>query len=503
MNVTAAMIEFVLLKRGFDVRVIGNPNLEIDHIALFRESAREQGALYIVDEKNSRKSAGSKESYALLYAQTSENPASFTQTMLLEEAFSALRELDAWDAKLKDALLQRVSLEEFVRLGSAMFTCPIAYFDRNLITLAATDGYWERGDDSLTSIAEQMPSELAMDLVEDLDYLNAAAEPAGFYYKSAQGRIFYGVNTFDHGEYFARLVFALPADSNRLHPGEEQIIALYHRYLDDLHLHYGGNVDVVSTQNDALHTLIRSIVIDNRQPIAGESDSVLTSFGWSSCDTFTIVKLVFFEGVHWNSISLYLCGLLERAMAASCAFPIEQQIVWLIDLSRSSHANETTEQTAKRLIETLVAIMRGYACKTGLSDQFKSLQQAREYYIEAVRALDRGQNRDPHLWYYRFSDYAFDYLLAKETEELSAEQTCHPALSKLIAYDIAHGSEYARTLVCFLRNNQSTTHAANELYIHRTSFMRRMAQIQKLAPVDLDNPDEVLHLLLSAKLLGM
>ena len=76
-------------------------------------------------------------------------------------------------------------------------------------------------------------------------------------------------------------------------------------------------------------------------------------------------------------------------------------------------------------------------------------------------------------------------------------------MAKLAEYDTTHGTEYARTLVCFLRNSQNTTHAADELFIHRTSFMRRMAQIQNLVGINLDDPDEVLYLLLSAKLMGM
>ena len=63
--------------------------------------------------------------------------------------------------------------------------------------------------------------------------------------------------------------------------------------------------------------------------------------------------------------------------------------------------------------------------------------------------------------------------------------------------------EYARTLVCYLRNSQNATHTADELFIHRTSFMRRMAHMKDLAPFDLDDPDEALHLLLSAKLLDL
>ena len=122
---------------------------------------------------------------------------------------------------------------------------------------------------------------------------------------------------------------------------------------------------------------------------------------------------------------------------------------------------------------------------------------------QAELALEIGQARDPHYWYFSFRDYAFDYLLAKCGEDLSPIQVCHPALEALIRHDEQYGTEYAKTLVCYLRNSQNTTNSANELFIHRTSFMRRMAQIEKIASFDLDDPDEVLHLLISARLLRL
>lgn len=154
-------------------------------------------------------------------------------------------------------------------------------------------------------------------------------------------------------------------------------------------------------------------------------------------------------------------------------------------------------------MDTLVSILRSYACKAGISDVFTDFSNARDAFKQADLALEIGQARDPHYWYFSFRDYAFDYLLTKCSEDLSPIQVCHPALEALIQHDEQQGTEYAKTLICFLRNSQNTTNSANELFIHRTSFMRRMAQMEKIANFDLDDPDEVLHLLLSAKLLRL
>jgi len=502
MDVTAAMVEFVMRKHGIDAHVLGDAGCTVERISAYRTGARETGVLYVAGEHAPRKKPAPKDGYVILRAESAE------ASTLLERAYAALREIDQWDAQLKDGLLNRAPLAEFIRIGADMLACPIAYFDRNLITLASSDDYWKLDEGSSPSagslhVSGQMPSNRAVDLVDDLDYLNAAEEQGPFYYENAQNRIFLGINTFDDGEYLARLVLALPPGQTALHPGEEQLAVHYHRYLDDLYLLYAGNVDVVSSQNDALHALARTSLLEGETPPAAEMASIMRSYGWDRRDGFVVAKLVFFEGVHWDTISLYLCGLLERAVSASCAFPIDRQIVWLVNLTRSAKPTETRAQQVERITDALVSIIRDYACKAGISDGFSTLNRAHDYYLEAEHALAIGQVRDPHYWYYRFSDYTFDYLLGKSTEELPAELLCHPALAKLTGYDTDHGTEYARTLVCFLRNSQNTTHAADELFIHRTSFMRRMAQIQDLAEIDLDDSDEVLHLLLSAKLLGM
>lgn len=502
MDVTAAMVEFALRKHGVETRILGDVSCTVKRICAYHAGVREAGVLYVAGYPAPRKKPTAKDGYAILCANSTD------VLPLLEKACAALREIDQWDARLKDGLLNRAPLAEFIRLGADMLACPIAYFDRNLITLASSDDYWKHDESASPSagslhVSGQMPSNRAVDLVDDLDYLNAAEEQGPFYYENAQNRIFLGINTFDDGEYLARLVLALPAGQTTLHPGEEQLAVHYHRYLDDLYLLYAGNVDVVSSQNDALHALARTSLLEGGIPPAAETASILQSYGWDRRDGLVVAKLVFFEGVHWDTISLYLCGLLERAVNTSCAFPIDRQIIWLVNLTRSAKPGETHAQQLERITDALVSIIRDYACKAGISDEFSTLNRAHDYYLEAEHALAIGQIRDPHYWYYRFSDYTFDYLLGKSTEELPAELLCHPALKTLADYDAEHGTEHARTLVCFLRNSQNTTHAADALFIHRTSFMRRMAQIQNLVEIDLDDSDEVLYLLLSAKLLGM
>ncbi len=503
MQVLAAMVEFALLRDGHDVHLVGNPECVVDRISCHHPGARERGVLYVACEQV-RPAAFPLNGKASVICW----PEGSSATEALAATYDALRTAETWASSLGEALLRGATLDDFMTLGRDMLGCAIAYFDCNLIVLASSDDYWLssgllEGEDEGLSVEGQIPSRRATGLVEDLDYLHAAEIHGGFYYEDAFNRMFYGVNTFDGDEYLARLVITLPAGVKRLHRGQEQLIDVYHARLDDLFLRFAGNAGIISAQHDSLHVLARSVILDADTVDAEDATSVLRSYGWSAQDEYVVAKLVFFEGVHWDTVSLYLCGLLERTIGNNCAFSTDREIVWVANLTRAARGEETSDQVMKRFIKALVAMLREYACKAGVSGRYSNFLLGRGSYLEAGYALKYGQVRDPHFWYYRFEDYLLDYLLVQSAGELSAMQVCHPALAALRAHDAEQGTDFARTLVCFLRNNQNTTQSAEELFIHRTSLMRRMAQIKVIAPVDLDDQDQVLHLLISAKLLGI
>ena len=79
---------------------------------------------------------------------------------------------------------------------------------------------------------------------------------------------------------------------------------------------------------------------------------------------------------------------------------------------------------------------------------------------------------------------------------------CHPALELLRSRDAARGTELLNTLRAYLDCNLNLTAASERLFIHRTSFCRRMATIRKITGLDLEDPDTVFLLQLSFRLLA-
>ncbi|MFJ4952192.1 PucR family transcriptional regulator [Streptomyces sp. NPDC088760] len=84
-----------------------------------------------------------------------------------------------------------------------------------------------------------------------------------------------------------------------------------------------------------------------------------------------------------------------------------------------------------------------------------------------------------------------------EQRELSAG-----AWRRVLAYDAGHGTEYARTLVCWFDAGCDMAGAARLLAVHPNTCRYRLRQLQQHARVDLDDPDERLVLWLQLRTLA-
>ena len=109
----------------------------------------------------------------------------------------------------------------------------------------------------------------------------------------------------------------------------------------------------------------------------------------------------------------------------------------------------------------------------------------------------------PLRWVNRFEDIALDYLLGKCTERLESDIVCSHAVLTLKKYDAEHKTEYYQTLKTYLSCQMNAVKAAKELFIHRSTFLYRMAHIKELVQIDLEEPDQLLYLLLTYRLLEM
>ena len=102
-----------------------------------------------------------------------------------------------------------------------------------------------------------------------------------------------------------------------------------------------------------------------------------------------------------------------------------------------------------------------------------------------------------------FNDISFDYILDQATKKLPGYMLCHERLLFLQEHDDSSGSDYMRTLRCYLDNHCNVVQTARELFIHRSTLLYRLEKIREILESDLSSPDEILYLMLSFRFIDL
>ena len=92
---------------------------------------------------------------------------------------------------------------------------------------------------------------------------------------------------------------------------------------------------------------------------------------------------------------------------------------------------------------------------------------------------------------------AMSYLVSELSLTLHGSNIMHPALKILDRHDREHGTQYYSTLFTYLKHERNLVKTAAALFIHRNSLVYRMARIQELIDVDLEDYAVRHYLLLS------
>ena len=135
----------------------------------------------------------------------------------------------------------------------------------------------------------------------------------------------------------------------------------------------------------------------------------------------------------------------------------------------------------------------------GISMPFSHLEILPTAHHQAVFAIGEADGKDG-IFYCR--EFAFNYLLRILSGAERTRDLLHPAVDTLSRYDWENGSELLKTLFVYLQQGMNQIHTADALFIHRNTLKYRLARIEELTHIDLDDPEEKLYLSLSLRLAG-
>ena len=231
------------------------------------------------------------------------------------------------------------------------------------------------------------------------------------------------------------------------------------------------------------------------QPGFRADGSVLSPLKWSLHDDYRFYVFASLYSGRDAGITDYILRRLERLIPASCGVANEARILLLQNVTRSA-------APLPDLRPLLTDFLRENIYKVGVSEAFGSFDLLRGALLQAEAALTLGEERDPMLWYYPFSAYLSDYLVRNAPGDIPAVMLIHPALEQLRQHDRLNGTQYVQTLRVLIEDNCNITHAAQHLFVHRSSLQDRIERIQTLTGLELSDARTRALLWFSFQLLG-
>lgn len=243
----------------------------------------------------------------------------------------------------------------------------------------------------------------------------------------------------------------------------------------------------------SLHNVIMSFMSSKNADYVSVSNQ-LDRLGWSPESRYLCLVLKPSSLDVVNMTLRTIAGYMENTIPGAAAIPFHENVVIFINLTDCPYSPDQIEHR-------LSVFIRDSFLKAGYSRIMEGHFNLRRQYEQAMIAIETGERIRPDRWIFHFNDTALTYILDQAEKRLPGDMICSEGLLRLMAHDRKHGSEYAQTLRTYLNHNQNAVKTAKELYIHRSTFLYRLDKIREILGSQLENPDEILYLMLSYKLL--
>ncbi len=189
-----------------------------------------------------------------------------------------------------------------------------------------------------------------------------------------------------------------------------------------------------------------------------------------------------------------LAEQMERLLPGSRAFLYKNSINVLLTCDEPG-------MDAASLLAPALGLLEQYRMAVGISNSFSSLTRLREYSYQAFKALQLGSTlrRKDTLNDYR--DYAIYRMVEASLTRGGLVDFCMPELQILLDHCRENGPELLDTLRTYLDCKCNKAQTAKVLFTHPNTIKYRIAQIESIMGVSLDDQENIMALHLSFKLL--
>lgn len=392
-----------------------------------------------------------------------------------------------WDEALFKAINNNADIQELSEISKDIFENPIIVYDNNLIVLALSNEMpglpdWDYDEESGY---RALPLDILNDFKVDLEFQNTmSTKGAHLYAKHILGcRGIYN-NLWIDDCYTGRV--CIHELGRELKQGDYALLQYFSNILISvLQRSIFHQNDKVKAFEQSLNELLNGNTINELLFIQRLAD-----IGWCKDDSYICIQIIIEERDSKTYSANYTCNRLENHFPHCFVFPYHNSILMIINLNKNT-------KNSSELMNELKIFLREGLFRAGISMVSNDFFRIREYYIQTTLAVSVGEKIDPMYWYYHFNDYIMHAMFYEMSKNISADMFCERGMFELINYDKKHQTQLYSTLKVFLDCNMNIAHAANKLFIHRSTLMYRIERINSLINLDIKNPEERFKILLS------
>lgn len=197
------------------------------------------------------------------------------------------------------------------------------------------------------------------------------------------------------------------------------------------------------------------------------------------------------------------CAMPESYLYASLSAVIPSAVHAVIHQNAIVGMVQVCPDNENAIMEIFRDLLRQMDYLGGISLRIRDIQQFDAYFLQASYAVSEGPGRNKNEALYDFSEYSLQYLLQVISGKASIPTLIPDGLAALDEHDRKKNTEYVRTLDVYLRDERSITRTAEDLFIHRSSLIKRLEKIRQILQMDLENPQNRLYLQLYLSLKQM
>lgn len=149
----------------------------------------------------------------------------------------------------------------------------------------------------------------------------------------------------------------------------------------------------------------------------------------------------------------------------------------------------------------LLQYLENYDLVAAVSSTYSAVGRTHVRYNNLMEVLDLGQRLRPHRRLHHAHDIFVYQLLQGCSKNMLLMEYIPPKMLRLRDYDRANNSEMFATLYYYLIYQKNANAVAAKMNIHRNTLFYRLARINEIASLNLNDEEEVFQLLLAFKIL--